>query len=147
VTFSLSIQERELDLQLPPADTVSFIPVYLRRMDGAVLEANPCDPLALSPAPFPVPPTQPRQLANLPTGGYGFDTPYGADDFEVHQRKLSRAQPTDGRHPARRMAWRAADAPGSGYLKLRSSRVSLSNPLWERRPLVPKWNQNERTRW
>ena len=90
---SFSIQERDLDLHLPPADTVSFIPVNLRCMDGAVVEENPRDPLELAPAPLSAPSAQPWQLPDFPPGGDGFDVPHRADDLEVHRCKLSLVRP------------------------------------------------------
>src|SRR5215831_10821138 len=70
---------------------MSFVPMYLRRMDRSVLQANRRLPFALSPQSLAISPTQPPQLPDRPAGGNSLDVPHRPEDLEVRRPKLSRA--------------------------------------------------------
>jgi len=101
----------------------------LRCMDGAVLEANPRDTLALPPATLPMSSAQPRYLPDRPPGGYGFHAPQRTDELEVHRPKLSRSgQRIDVRHrpelgAGRRPVRPEFRVPRSAFARTMTSRV------------------------
>lgn len=77
-----------LDLEVSPANSVRFVPVYLGQKNCAVLQADSSYAFAFPPAAPAMQSTQTWQLSDRGTDGERFNMRDFTDDLEIHQASM-----------------------------------------------------------